>query len=126
MAEMVVNGAMMMCSGGVAPGTLIVPPAVVKATSPAATIMDMKPTNFGAGFAMCKSMTNPAVSAATSAAQGVLTPQPCSVLALGPWSPGASKVKVGKLSALTKADTCKCWGETITIKMPGQVIAKAK
>lgn len=126
MPEMVVNGAMISCSGGASPGSLVVPPAVVKATSPAGTVMDFKPTNFGAGFVMCKSMTNPAVSAATSAALGVLTPQPCSVVALGPWSPGSAAVKVGTFKALVKSDTAKCYGETITISSPGQTIAVAK
>ena len=72
----VASGAMLTCSFGAAPGTLTVLPAgrVNADGVPMANIMDHKPNVNIAPFGMCTSLANPQVSAATSAAQGVLTP----------------------------------------------------
>ena len=73
MAMQTANTAVCQCSFGAAPASLPVPPAckVLACGLPAATVMDNKLPPFG----MCSSLANPAVSAATAAAGGVLTPQ---------------------------------------------------
>ncbi len=78
MGIQVAMGAMMTCSFGVAPGSLIVLPMslVMAGGVPAATIMDSKPIVNIPPFGMCNSMANPTVIAATAAALGVLTPMP--------------------------------------------------
>jgi Domain of unknown function (DUF4280) len=65
---------------------LLVPVPTVSATTPVATAADTIPGTNIPTFGMCMSLGNPAVAMATSAANGVLTPQPC-VPAAG--SPGA-------------------------------------
>lgn len=73
-----------------------------------------------ATFGMCQSMANPAVSSATSAAMGVLTPMPCVPVITAPWSPGSSQVKVGGIAALTNNSKCMCsYGGNISITSPG-------
>jgi uncharacterized Zn-binding protein involved in type VI secretion len=122
MALAVASGAMMTCPFGVAPSTLTVLPAgrVMADGVPMATIMDHKPNVNIAPFGMCNSLANPQVAAATSAAQGVLTPQPCVPLIIAPWAPGSPTVSIGGQPALTNSSTCNCaWGGTITISNPG-------
>ena len=122
MPQLVTTGAGMMCTFGVAPSTLVVPPASgVSAGAPAATIMDCQPMTNIPPFGMCMSPSNPTVAAATAAALGVLTPMPC-IPVTTPWTPGASKVTIGKKPALTATDRCTCaYGGSISITMAGQV-----
>lgn len=123
MGSAVVSGAVLQCSMGASPGSLsVVPPGGrVSANQLAmATIMDFAPTTNVAPFGMCTTVSNPQVASATSAAQGVLTPQPCVPVTTGPWSPGSDKVTVGGVPALTDSSTCACmWGGTITVKKAG-------
>jgi hypothetical protein len=71
---------------------------------------------------MCTTPTNPQVAAATSAALGVLTPQPCIPVITAPWAPGAAMVRVRNLPALHGGCTCMCtWGGLISITNPGQI-----
>ena len=79
MPQQVVMGAMLTCSMGVAPSSLIVTPInrVNGESVPAANIMDHIPMTNIMSFGMCNSLANPQVAAATTAALGVLTPQPC-------------------------------------------------
>ena len=73
-----------------------------------------------ATFGMCQSLANPAVSSATSAAMGVLTPMPCVPVITAPWSPGSSQVKVGGIAALTNNSKCMCsYVGNISITSPG-------
>jgi hypothetical protein len=109
---------------GVAPSTLIVipkgPPVSVKGML-AATVMDFAPIVNIPPFGMCTSLANPAVAAATTAAFGVLTPMPCVPVTLGPWKPGAFKVKINNFPALPNHAICNCaWGGVIKITAPGQ------
>ncbi len=123
MPFLVVSGAMMLCSFGTAPMALTVLPAnmVNGKNMPAANIMDNKPFVNIPAFAMCTSMANPTVASATSAASGVLTPMPCTPMTAAPWTPGASKVMIKNMPALTNASTCTCsYGGTITFTTPGQ------
>ena len=123
MPVQVVSGAMMMCTFGAAPSTLTVLPAtgVTCSKMPAANIMDHNPMVNIATFGMCMSLANPQVAAATSAAMGVLTPQPCIPNTTTPWSPGAATVTYGKMPALDNVSMCNCmWAGVITITNPGQ------
>ena len=123
MPQHVCNGAMLMCSFGVAPGQLTVLPVerVMTSSQPAATIMDHQPmVNIGS-FGMCISPANPMVAAATAAALGVLTPQPCIPMTMTPWVPGAVTVLTGNKPSLDNTCTCMClWGGVIQVTVPGQ------
>jgi hypothetical protein len=113
----------MMCSFGVAPSQLSVLPVnrVNTSNQPAATIMDHQPMVNIAPFGMCVSLANPAVAAATSAALGVLTPQPCMPVTISPWVPGATTVLLGNQPALDNTCTLNCiWGGVIRFVTPGQ------
>jgi hypothetical protein len=122
MPKLVVNGAAMMCSFGVAPSSLVVPsPTVTAGGLPAAKITDMAPMANIPPFGMCMTPSNPQVAAATSAALGVLTPQPCIPVISGPWSPGSTKVTVGGVPAVNDTCMCNCaWGGVITVTFAGQ------
>lgn len=118
----VASGATMTCSFGASPGTLTVLPAnrVQADGMPMANVLDHKPNVNIAPFGMCSSLSNPQVASATSAAQGVLTPQPCIPVTSTPWAPGAARVVVGGAPALTSDSTCQCmWLGTVTITKPG-------
>ena len=118
----VVNGAMLACTFGAAPGTLTVLPTArtMIEGQPAASIMDMTPMVNIAGFGMCLSPSNPQVAAATAAALGVLTPQPCIPVTTAPWTPGAAQTMVGGNPALTSSSMCNCmWGGVISVSNPG-------
>ena len=124
MGFQVVNGAMMLCSFGTAPGSLIVLPAnrVMAANMPAANIMDYKPYVNIPGFVMCISMANPAVASATAAASGVLTPMPCTPMTAAPWVPGAPTALIANMPALNDSSKCICsYGGVISITFAGQV-----
>ena len=85
MGNQVCMGAMLKCSFGVAPGTLMVLPTnLVMTKVPDANIMDNKPMLNIMPFGMCQSMANPMVIAATAAALGVLA----STAVLGPEGDG--------------------------------------
>ena len=73
-------GAMLQCSFGAAPSSLMVLPVngIVTSNMPAANIMDHKPLVNILPFGTCSSMANPVVAAATAAKFGVMTPMPCS------------------------------------------------
>ncbi|MCC5947743.1 MAG: DUF4280 domain-containing protein [Nitriliruptoraceae bacterium] len=123
MSQQVVAGAQMMCSFGVAPSVLVVPPSgqVMAGGTPAATIMDNKPMANIPPFGMCTSLANPQVASATAAALGVLTPMPCVPAIPAPWVPGSPTVLLGGMPVLN--DTCQlmcAFGGVIQINLPGQ------
>ncbi|HMC39466.1 MAG TPA: DUF4280 domain-containing protein [Acidimicrobiales bacterium] len=124
MPVQVVEGALMMCSFGVAPAALncSVPPTRVMASDlPTANIGHSAPMINIPTFGMCSSIANPEVASATAAALGVLTPMPCIPATGTPWVPGSPDVMIGELPALTNDCTCMCmWGGEITISEPGQ------
>lgn len=125
MPDLVVSGAQLTCTFGVAPSSLAVVPAgpIVQAGGQfVARVVDMVPMVNVAPFAMCTTPSNPQVAAATSAAAGVLTPQPCIPVITAPWAPGSTKVSAGGVPALTSTSTCMCaWGGSISIVQAGQV-----
>ena len=86
MGFIVCSGAMIKCSFGAAPSSLtVLPKNRVKTTMPIANIMDNIPMVNIMPFAMCSSIANPTVAAATSATLGVLTPMPCIPVTPAPW-----------------------------------------
>ena len=95
MVQLVVTGASAMCSFGTAPGTVNATSQTVCMVEgkPAATIQDCQSANI-TPFGMCVSMANPQVAAATAAALGVLTPQPCMLVPAGTWIPTKPAVLV--------------------------------
>ncbi len=124
MPVQVISGATLACTFGVAPSTLTVLPTncVNCSEMPAATIMDFVPIENIAPFGMCMSIANPEVAAATAAAMGVLTPQPCIPCTTSPWIPGAVTVTIAGQPALDDASMCLCmWAGEISVVFPGQV-----
>ncbi|MDD2734872.1 MAG: DUF4280 domain-containing protein [Desulfuromonadaceae bacterium] len=123
MSFQVVSGAMLMCTMGVAPSSLTVLPTnkVMCGNMPAANIMDHKPNVNIMPFGMCISPANPQVAAATAAAMGVLTPQPCVPVTTAPWIVGAPTVLIANQPALNNSSTCMCtWTGVISITYAGQ------
>ena len=125
MGTVVVSGAKLMCPFGTAPGTLNATSQVTTlgCSKPVATIMDIALGSNITPFGMCCSMANPQVAAATAAALGVLTPQPCSMVPLGPWQPTKPTALVGGKPVLTQDSMLMCgmgMGQ-ISIIAPGQV-----
>jgi hypothetical protein len=125
MPKIVVSGAQLKCSEGMAPSSLTVLPA--NATSgddkPAATVDDHAPNVNIAPFGMCKTQANPQVASATAAANGVLTPQPCVPVTTSPWSPGSKVATINGVKMLTADSKCNCtWTGSIEITDPGTQI----
>uniref|UniRef100_UPI0040578BBB DUF4280 domain-containing protein n=1 Tax=Agathobacter sp. TaxID=2021311 RepID=UPI0040578BBB len=126
MAQIVVTGATTMCTFGTVPGNLTVTSQAVCLVDgkPAATIQDAQTANI-TPFGMCTSLANPQVAAATAAALGVLTPQPCMPVAAGTWIPTKPGVLIGGKPCLTSDCKLICGngGGSISITFPGQVKA---
>ena len=126
MAEMIATGASAVCSFGTAPGTINATSqaACLVEGKPAATIQDAQPANI-TPFGMCTSLLNPQVAAATAAAMGVLTPQPCMLVPAGTWAPMKPGVLLGGQPCLTRDSTLMCsnGGGMISITVPGQMKA---
>ena len=123
MPKLVVQGAMLQCSMGTSPSSLSILPAnqVAGDSNAAANIQDIKPMVNIAAFGMCQSPANPQVAAATAAAMGVLTPQPCIPMTTAPWTPGSQTVTIGGQPALNDSCMCTCqWGGQIQVQNPGQ------
>jgi hypothetical protein len=119
----VVNGAMLMCTFGLAPSTLAVLPQnrVMVGGQPAANIMDHVPMLNIMPFGMCMSIANPMVASATAAALGVLTPMPCIPNTVAPWTPGAPQTEIAEMPAVTSSSQLMCiWAGQISVTVPGQ------
>lgn len=119
-------GAMMTCSFGMAPSSLVVLPLnkTLGSAGPYANIMDNKPMMNVMPFGMCQSLANPMVAAATAAAMGVLTPMPCIPVTAAPWVPGAPTVLLANMPALNNSSKLMCnWAGVIQITVPGQFTA---
>jgi hypothetical protein len=114
---------MLQCTFGDAPVPITITPEnmVNISNQPAATFMDnivgknLKP------FGMCKSLANPTVASATTAAQGVLTPMPCVPVTPAPWATGSPTVMINKKLALNSTSKLNCtWLGVISITFAGQ------
>jgi len=124
MPNQVCMGAMMACTFGVAPSSLVVLPVnkVMTNEVPDANIMDHIPMTNIMPFGMCMSPSNPTVAAATAAALGVLTPMPCIPNTPAPWVPGAVTVLLGNQPTLDNVSQLMCiWGGVITFTFAGEV-----
>lgn len=123
MAIQVCMGAMLQCSFGAAPSSLVVLPVNrVMTGPPAANIMDHAPLVNIMPFGMCSSLANPTVAAATAAALGALTPMPCVPVTPAPWVVGAPTVLIGNMPALNNSSKLMCtWSGVIQVVNPGQV-----
>lgn len=123
MGQIVVSGAIAACSFGTAPGNINVS-SQMKCLSegrPVATIQDASAVNI-TPFGMCTTLSNPQVAAATAAAMGVLTPQPCVMVPAGGWIPTKPNVLVGGKPCLTSESKLMCsYGGCISITSPGQL-----
>lgn len=122
MANQCCMGAVMQCSQGVAPSTLIpTPKTAMTSYVMAANILDHIPIMNIPPFGMCRSPANPVVAAATAAALGVLTPMPCVPATPAPWIPGAPTVLLCGAPALNDSSKLMCiWAGTISINFAGQ------
>lgn len=124
MPNQVSMGALMTCTFGAAPSSLVVLPKnkVLAEGPPAANIMDHIPMVNIMPFGMCSSSANPMVIAATAAAMGVPTPMPCIPATSAPWTPGAATVTIANMPALDNVCQCMCnWGGMIAFSMAGTV-----
>ena len=124
MPNHVCNGAMLKCTMGMAPSSLVVLPLNMQNTSnmPAANIQDHIPMVNIMPFGMCQSPANPMVAAATAAAMGVLTPMPCIPMTPAPWVTGSPTVTLANQPALNKSSMLMCnWAGQISISMEGQM-----
>lgn len=116
-------GAILKCSFGMAPSSLVVLPKnrVLTQQMPDANIMDNIPMVNVMPFGMCQSMANPAVAAATAAALGALTPMPCVPVTPAPWAPGCATVMIANLPSLNNSSKLMCvFGGVIEISFAGQ------
>jgi hypothetical protein len=123
MPMQVCMGAMMQCSFGMAPSSLVVLPKNMTYTDqvPDANIMDHIPMVNIMPFGMCMSAANPVVASATAAALGVLTPMPCIPNTPAPWVTGAPTVLLGNFPTLDNVSQLMCiWGGVIQFSTPGE------
>lgn len=115
-------GATIKCSFGTAPAALQVTSQTVVMWEGklAATIQDASPLVNIPPMGMCSSMANPQVAAATAAALGVLTPQPCMPSTVG-WIPTQTTCLAGGKPCITNDAACICaYGGTVSFTNPGQ------
>ena len=123
-ATTVCMGAMMKCSMGMTPAPLVVLPprnSMIQGMF-VANIMDNKPMVNIPSFGMCRSLANPTVASATSAACGVLTPMPCVPSTVAPWAPGNPQVLTQGAPTLTNTSKLMCmWGGVIDFQNAGHV-----
>ncbi|MDR1605339.1 MAG: DUF4280 domain-containing protein [Gracilibacteraceae bacterium] len=117
----VVSGATYVCSFGTVPGVLKAGKAsVLAAGMPAATISDVAPMTAISPCGLCTTPSNPTVAAATAAALGVLTPQPCIPVPVGAWL-GSKGPLIGGTPGLSGEGRLLCaYGGSISIVAPGQ------
>lgn len=122
------TGAVLSCPFGSAPASFsaLPIPRVVISGRPAGVITDTAPAVNLPPFGMCGSPGNPAVSAATAAAMGVLTPMPCVPVPAGPWLNPVPKVLIGGQPAISHDSRLLCaWGGQIAVQFAGQACVQA-
>lgn len=110
------------CSYGLVPTPLIVLPdrTVTAEGMLMGNVSDMMPFGNIEPFGDCISLANPQVLAATIAAGGVLTPEPCEPITVDPWVSEAMDVMVEGMAALDESATLMCtWEGVINIDEPG-------
>lgn len=123
MAFAAVQTATLSCTCGAGTGNLIVTSQVTNQIDgkPMATIKDCMSISNITPIGMCSSLANPQVAAATAAALGVLTPQPCIPCPVGPWTPVNPQVQIASCPCLAQGATLQCaYAGTISIVNCGQ------
>lgn len=122
MPKQVVTGALMTCTMGTVPSTFVATPKrILSSARDAGNILDHKPMANIPPFGLCRSLANPTVAAATSAAMGVLTPMPCIPNTPAPWIAGAPTVLDTHAPALDDISCLNCiWAGLIRFTSPGQ------
>lgn len=119
MTNLVCTGATIQCSFGTTPATFSASGTKTSAGDAAGVVTDVAKANVPP-FGLCQSPSNPQVAAATTAAGGTLTPQPCQPV-LAPWSPGSTHVTVAEVAALDDGSQCNCtWGGAVKVSSSGQ------
>lgn len=120
MRKLVVHEAKIRCSKGTLPSLFVLLDSPVSSDDKAVgTVDDHKANKNIITFGMCRSEKNPQVASATSAAMGVLTPQPCIPATNARWEPGAPFAVMKDINVLTSDSTCKCdWEGVIDILDP--------
>ena len=128
MSELTVVSGMCMCSMGTAPAPIKVTnnAKVMAGGKPVGTIADCQGMANVGPFGMCTSLANPQVAAATAAALGVLTPQPCIPAIAGTWIPTKPKILIGGKPCLASDCKAMCaYAGSLSITSPGQIKATA-
>ena len=128
MTQNLINGALLSCSFGLSPASLIIAPINrVNITQQAAgNIQDNIAMLNIPPFGLCTSLSNPLVASATAVASGVLTPQPCIPMTNAPWILGSTSVKIAGIPVLHKSCQLMCqWGGVIAPEVSGQVTVES-
>lgn len=123
MPKQVCNGAILQCTMGTTPSSLLVPPRhrVQTERQEAANISDHVPIVNVASFGACNSIANPVVASATAAKLGVFTPMPCVPNTPAPWVAGAPTVSMDMLPTLDDISKLACtWGGVISVTDAGE------
>ena len=121
MTKHVCNGAVLKCSFGKSPASLIVLPIKQSVTEgqPTASIMDNKPMVNVPCFGICSSPANPAVAASIAAGAGANGP--CIPVTPAPWITGDPTVLVKGEPVLTDDSKLMCvYSGQIEVNKPGQ------
>jgi hypothetical protein len=124
MPSYVCSTAQMQCNMGSTPSVLTVLPIrnIFLCNKPKANISDFQPLVNIAPFGLCRSLANPTVASATSAAMGTLTPMPCIPNTTSPWMNGKTDHLVQGQPALMDNCQLMCvWGGAIKLTSNGQI-----
>ncbi len=127
MSQYVNFGATIKCAFGTTPSVLSATnaPTVLVQGKPIATLSDAAAMVNIPPFGMCTTPTNPAVAAATAAALGVLTPQPC-IPQTQAWLPSGGVLLAQGKPCLTQDCKCMCmYGGAISVVSPGQMLVSS-
>jgi len=127
MPEMLTTGCLLKCSQGTAPMPFValqLPGKPVIAGLPTAMETEIAPLVNIPSFVMCKSLGNPEVAAATSAADGELTPMPCVPVVTAPWMPASTIQSYNGVPLVTVQAKCLCdFGGEIAVSEPAAAAA---
>ena len=124
----VVTGGKAMCSMGIGIFNLSAKGNVTRENKPVMTIKDNAPyLNVAPSGVMCQSLANPTVASATSAAMGVLTPQPCTPVFAGMWVPGTINCRAKNMGIVDSSCSLFCsYGGKISVTLPGALKTTVK
>ena len=124
MGFLVTGSAILKCTFGAAPSTLMVLPVNhVLVNMPSANIMDHIAMLNILPFGTCMSVANPMVAAAMAEPPFVLKPMPCMPNTMSPWIVGKPTILVGNMPALSDDSKLMCmWGGCISVNFAGQTV----